>query len=229
MIDKLDTYLFVSEKVWHDELFKQLKSAVNGNWIRCSVKEDFNSSTLSKIKPERIFIPHWSYIIPEDIYAKYECIVFHMTDLPYGRGGSPLQNLILRRKTKTKISALRVEKGIDVGPIYLKKELFLDGTAQEIFERASDIIKDMIIEIISTNPIPKPQSGDIVVFKRRRPNENTIEQISSPVVLYDYIRMLDADGYPKAFMENDHFRFEFTKAIIEEDNSVTAHVRIFPK
>ncbi len=27
---------------------------------------------------------------------KFECVCFHMTDVPYGRGGSPLQNLIIR-------------------------------------------------------------------------------------------------------------------------------------
>lgn len=44
-----------------------------------------------------------------------------MTDLPYGRGGSPLQNLIVRNHYKTKISEIRVKKEIDSGPIYLKK------------------------------------------------------------------------------------------------------------
>ena len=46
-----------------------------------------------------------------------------MTDLPYGRGGSPLQNLIARGFLETKISAILVEKQLDAGPVYLKMEL----------------------------------------------------------------------------------------------------------
>ena len=34
-------------------------------------------------------------LIPEDIYTKYVCIQFHASDLPKGRGGSPIQNQIV--------------------------------------------------------------------------------------------------------------------------------------
>ena len=97
-----------------------------------SRKEDFTIERIDLISPIKIFIPHWSYIIPPSIFEEYECIVFHMTDLPYGRGGSPLQNLIVRGLTSTKLSALRVEAGLDTGPVYLKTDLSLLGTAEEI-------------------------------------------------------------------------------------------------
>lgn len=80
--------------------------------------------------------------------------MFHMTDLPYGRGGSPLQNLIVRGHKEIMISALRVEKGLDAGDIYMKKPLSLEGTAEEIFIRANDIIEDMIEELILKNTPP---------------------------------------------------------------------------
>ena len=44
-----------------------------------------------------------------------------MTDLPYGRGGSPLQNLIINGHKETMMSALRCVQELDAGPIYLKK------------------------------------------------------------------------------------------------------------
>ena len=59
-----------------------------------------------------------------------------MTDLPFGRGGSPLQNLITRGISKTKISALRCNEEIDAGPIYLKRPLSLHGSAEEIYQLA---------------------------------------------------------------------------------------------
>lgn len=43
-----------------------------------------------------------------------------MTNLPYGRGGSPVQNLILNGHKKTIISALNVTKDLDAGDVYLK-------------------------------------------------------------------------------------------------------------
>ena len=67
-----------------------------------------------------------------------------MTDLPYGRGGSPLQNLIQRGHNTTMLTALRCNEGCDTGDIYLKRSLSLCGTAEEIFIRADTIIEQMI-------------------------------------------------------------------------------------
>ena len=224
-------YLILSEKSWHKKLYLSLSQKyVDKKWILINNKEKFNLNKLKKLNPKKIFIPHWSYIIPSSIYNNYDCIVFHMTDLPYGRGGSPLQNLILRGFKKTKISAFKVNQEIDAGDIYLKKELSLDGTAEEIFIKASDLIYEMIIEIIEKKLAPKPQKGEIIVFKRRTPQESNLEGIKNLETLYDNIRMLDAKGYPKAFIENSNFKFEFNKGKYnKKKNLIVANVRIYKK
>ena len=124
---------------------KSLSKRTNHEWIYVENKDDFNLQILKEKKINRIFVPHWSYKIPESIYNKYEVILFHMTDLPFGRGGSPLQNLIKLGYNKTKVSAIRVTDGIDEGPIYLKRSLSLNGSAEQIFNRTSSIITNMII------------------------------------------------------------------------------------
>jgi len=192
-------------------------------------KQELTVDLLKEINPKYIFFPHWSYLISEEIFHTFECIVFHMTDLPFGRGGSPLQNLISRGITHTKISAIKVVKELDAGPVYLKKELCLNGNAEEIFLRASVIISGMIDEIIGNDPIPMEQTGEPVFFKRRKPEMSNIERLKQLDQLYDQIRMLDADGYPNAFLENENFRFEFSRASYKSDNSIIANVRIFKK
>lgn len=223
------TYILASEKSWHDDLFKNLEKLVPANWIRIKTKSDFNINDLESINPDKIFIPHWSYIIQPQIYETWDCIVFHMTDLPYGRGGSPLQNLIVRGFKETKVSAIKVAKGIDTGDIYLKSDLSLEGTARVIFERSKNIIEKMIEKIILDDLKPIPQKGEIEIFKRRTPEESNIQNLTETNDVYDYIRMLDCEGYPNAFIETEHFKFEFDKAAIENDKTVTAHVRITKK
>ena len=114
MGDSLKKYVLLSEKSWHDCLYQALVDSLPGEWIRIKRKEDFTEEFVLQIEPNVIFIPHWSYIIPAEIFNKFECIVFHMTDLPYGRGGSPLQNLIVRGHKDTKISALKVVENLEV-------------------------------------------------------------------------------------------------------------------
>jgi len=123
-------------------------------------KEDLNLNRLKETNPRYIFFPHWSWMIPREIYERFECIVFHETDLPFGRGGSPIQNLISMGIEETRISALRVIGELDAGPVYLKRDLKLNGSATEIFNRASDIIYEMILEIIKNEPTPIPQESE---------------------------------------------------------------------
>ncbi len=220
-------YIILSQKSWNNQLVEKLQAKFHDDsFVQIASKDEFTAERLQQLKPDKVFIPHWSYIIPESIYANYECIVFHMTDLPFGRGGSPLQNLITRGITQTKISALRVEKGLDTGDIYLKRDLPLYGTAEEIFLRANDVIEGMIIEIIKENPQPIPQSGEPVVFSRRKPEESNISSLTDIDSIYDYIRMLDAEGYPHAFIENNGIRYEFGRVSKKADGSLVADVKI---
>ncbi len=180
-------------------------------------KRDLTYENLKQINPQYIFFPHWSYIIPKEIYENFECIIFHMTDLPFGRGGSPLQNLIERGIYQTKISAIRCVKELDAGDVYFKKDFSIKtGSAHEIYKDGAKIISEMIDEIIKTNPIPQKQEGEIVEFKRRTPEMSNIQNLKDINKIYDYIRMLDAPNYPKAFLEYEKVKYEFFDAKIED-------------
>lgn len=228
---KIDSILIASNMEWNKDIIKNLKHHFNQyNWFWIQDNKLLNVEYLLKVNPKYIFFPHWSFKINASIHENFECILFHMTDLPYGRGGSPLQNLILEKKERTKISAIKVESEIDSGAIYLKKPLELHGNAQNIFSRASVIIEEMISEILLINPIPKKQEGVPSFFKRRKPSQSEISDLKSIDECYDFIRMLDSEGYPKAFFETDNLRFEFENAQFNTDtDNLIAHVRIFKK
>lgn len=225
----MKTYVLLTEKEWHSDLLSKLRDTIPANWIHISSRDKFSKDVLAELSPEKIFIPHWSYVIHQDIYQTFECVLFHMTDLPYGRGGSPLQNLILRNKKTTKISAIRVSEGLDTGPVYNKASLSLKGTAEEIFIRASGVIYRLIKQIINKNLTPHPQSGEPIYFKRRKPADSNIASLESLDQVYDYIRMVDCEGYPKAYIETETLRIEFTNAGIENKNLLKANATIIKK
>lgn len=222
-------YVVATIKSWNIKNFELLKEKdKENNWYLITDKKDFNLENLEKIKPRYVFIPHWSWIIPKIIFENYECVVFHMTDLPYGRGGSPLQNLIVRGHKKTKISAIKVVNDLDAGPVYFKKDLDLSGSATDIFKRASLIIFDGIRNMVENNILPLPQSGDVIKFERRKSLDGDISSINDINKVYDYIRMLDAEGYPRAFLEKDNIRLEFDEADLL-NGELRANVKIIIK
>lgn len=219
------TEVVVSSRPWHHGLGARLSARTGRQFVQLTSPAEFTPDHLSSLGANRIFVPHWSRIIPPEVFDRFETIIFHMTDLPYGRGGSPLQNLIVRGHSETKISALRCEAGLDTGPIYLKRDLSLEGTAQAIFERASDTIEEMIAEIVETNPSPVEQRGEVTEFRRRKPDDGNIADSADLRAVYDHVRMLDAEGYPPAFVDCGPWRIEFSGAEHREDH-VTAQARI---
>lgn len=214
--------LIVTVKEWNINNYFRLQKELESNYNLYLItnKEELNINNIGKINPEYIFFPHWSWIIPENIYKNYKCILFHMTDLPYGRGGSPLQNLIINKVYNTKISAIKVSKEVDEGNIYLKEDFDISkGSAKEIYENASTLIfKKLIPNILKQKITPVSQEGRVVNFKRRTPEQSNIKTLNNVSInnLYDFIRMLDAPSYPKAYIKVNNLKIEFTNVVLKD-------------
>ncbi len=222
------TYLLATVKPWNLAAFERRRAALPGRWSLLTHPDDLDALAVSALAPRYVFFPHWSWIVPDAVIEAAECVLFHMTDVPYGRGGSPLQNLIARGHDSTQISAIRMSRELDSGPVYLKRPLALHGSAQSIFERAATVILDMIEHIVRTEPQAVPQQGEPVIFRRRTPDQSRLPQSGRLADVYNHIRMLDADGYPTAFLEDGEFRYAFSDAEQEGDR-VTARVEISRK
>ena len=90
------------------------------------------------------------------------------------------------------------------------------------------VVYKMICEIIDNDPKAIDQQGPVVEFVRRKPQDGNLQELDEIEKIFDYIRMLDCDGYPPSYLETENFRFEFTKASLDEVE-IIANVRITKK
>lgn len=217
-------YLVLGSKPWCRAVFEEKLAPREGNWHFIGDRSELTVELVEGLQPRYLFFLHWSWWVPKAITDGFECVCFHMTDVPYGRGGSPLQNLLVRGHTETRLSALRMVEAMDAGPVYAKVELPLHGTAEEIYIRATHLAADMALRIAAENPVPVAQEGEPTEFKRRKPADSEIPA-GSLDALYDFVRMLDADGYPNAFLTHAGYRFEFRRAALYHGR-IEADVRI---
>ena len=63
--------------------------------------------------------------------------------------------------------------------------------------------------------MPQEQEGDITVFQRRSPDMSLLPTHQSLEILYNHIRMLDAETYPAAYIEYGNYLLEFCNAKLE--------------
>lgn len=220
-------YLVAAAKPWNRRIFEETIRAYPGEWHFVSDPAQLTVESVEALDPRYLFFPHWSWIVPTALVERWECVCFHMTDVPFGRGGSPLQNLVSRGHRETKLTALRMTDELDAGPVYLKRPLSLEGDAEEIYLRAAELTAGMIREIAEAEPAPVAQEGEPTVFRRRKPAESEIPPVDGLLQLHDFIRMLDADGYPRAYLEHAGFRYELSRAALREGR-ILADVTITP-
>jgi methionyl-tRNA formyltransferase len=217
-------FIVASSKPWHSATFEERKVGVPGKWLYVGTPQELERAVLEKA-PRFVFFLHWNWKVPREIWAHYECVCFHMTDVPFGRGGSPLQNLIESGRSHTVLTALQMVEEIDAGPVYAKRPLSLQGRSEEIYLRAGEISWDLIRWIVEEQPQPIPQLGEVTHFRRRKPEQSLLPSGGNLRKIYDHIRMLDAPTYPPAFLRHGNFLIEFSHAQLG-DAEVKARVVI---
>lgn len=179
---------------------------------------------LKEINPDMVMFPHWSSKVDSLIVKEFKCICFHSSPLPYGRGGSPIQNMIIRGHSETELCSLLMVENFDEGPVYLRTKVSLEGSLDEILRRIYKEIAKQMIELINNDLVPTEQDGEVVNFKRITDNQiNLTESIKE---IYNKIRMLDSDVYPSAFIQLDNIKIEFSKSkLIDNKIHATALIK----
>ena len=197
------------------EYILKTKELLNDNSIVVKNKDQLNIEFINDHKPDFIMFPHWSHKVPAEIYQNFKCICFHSTPLPYGRGGSPIQNMISLGHDETEVCSLLMTEEFDAGPIYIRSKVSLEGNLDQILVRIYKVIADQIFELLKKDIEPIEQVGEVVKFSRII--DNTIK-FSEPLnKIFDKIRMLDSSIYPQSYIDVEDCKIEFKNAKYVED------------
>ena len=106
----------------------------------------------------------------------------------------------------------------------------MNGSAEDIFKRIENIaFKEIKTSLIKKNLNFKKQTGKSSFFKRRNPYQSKIpNNINKITKIYDYIRMLDAKKYPRAFLNLKNFKVEFFNSLKKKDE-IYENFKIYKK
>jgi len=100
--------LSLSSRPWNGALADRLSRRLERSVQSITAPAQLKQAAVAAIDPQWIFVPHWSHMIPQSIWGPWPTVIFHMIDLSYGRGGSPL---IQRGHSITMLTALRCGAG----------------------------------------------------------------------------------------------------------------------
>lgn len=107
---------------------------------------------LNELAPEMIVVVAYGKILPKEILdlPKHGCINVHASLLPEYRGAAPIQQAVLDGKTKTGVTAMYMDVGLDTGDMLMKTEVAVgeNETADELHDRLSAAGADLIVKVV---------------------------------------------------------------------------------
>ncbi len=116
------------------------------------IKDEVFTAFLETIKADVFVAVAYGQILSERILniPKYGCINVHGSLLPEYRGAAPIQQCILDGRTKTGVTIMYMEKGLDTGDMILKKEIDIapDDTYGTLHDKMAPLGAKALIEAL---------------------------------------------------------------------------------
>jgi methionyl-tRNA formyltransferase len=98
---------------------------------------------------------------------KLGCLNIHASLLPRWRGAAPIQRAVLAGDSKTGVTIMRMDAGLDTGPMLAAREIDIgaDDTAKTLHDRLARLGAELIAETLSAlrqgrvSELPQPSEG----------------------------------------------------------------------
>jgi len=129
-------------------------------------------------------------------------IVIHESDLPIGKGWSPLSYQVESGANKIPITLFEADKTLDSGKWYLKDNIQLAGyeLIDQIREKQAIKSFEMIEEYLSKYPMEGyAQRGEETFYKKRVPKDQELNLDKSLREQFNTLRVCDNNKYPATF------------------------------
>jgi len=136
--------------------FSPVKEVALANGIEViqptNVKDGTFAADLKRFDADVFVVVAYGRILNEEVLnmPKYGCINVHGSLLPQYRGAGPIQWSIINGETKTGVTTMYMEKGLDSGDMLIKTEMdiFDDDTYGTLGERMSHIGAETLKETL---------------------------------------------------------------------------------
>ena len=153
-----------------------------------------------------LFLVSCTQFIDAEIRARYKhVLVLHESDLPKGRGWSPVAHQILEGKTEITVSLIEAADKIDSGDIWAQEVAYIPdhALAGEISEILFGVKKRLIARALYERLIPRKQEGSPTYYPRRTPESSRLDPYKTIAEQFDLLRICEP-RFPAFFDYRGH-------------------------
>jgi methionyl-tRNA formyltransferase len=118
---------------------------------------------------------------------RHGCLNIHASLLPRWRGAAPIQAAILAGDAESGITIMRMEEGLDTGPMLLRESVPITPhtTAATLHDALSELGARLILDALRDWPTPIPQPEDGVTYAAKLTREDGKLDFTQPADMLD--------------------------------------------
>ena len=143
--------------------------------------QEFIASLLEN-RPDYIIVVAFGQILSEAFLKipKQFCINLHSSLLPKYRGAAPINRAILNGDTRSGVTTMIMDKGMDTGDILLVDETPIEQNddAQSLHDKLSEQGAELVLETLSrlqkNDLLPTPQNSDLASYAPKLKKEESL-------------------------------------------------------
>lgn len=209
--------VLTSRKSWYRQFIPNLCQALERE--SCIVDILHTHQNLDPSHKICFILSYFNVINPVILEQRRYNMVVHESALPQGRGWAPLFWQVIEGRNNIPFTMFNADKGIDSGPVYLKKNLTLDGSElyAELREKQAQLTREMVMEFVGRyrkgTLMLVPQKGESTVYARRTPADSELDVNKTIGEQFDLLRTVNNEEFPAFFyMKGKKYYIRITEA-----------------
>ena len=191
-----------------------VNTAVEGQiaaWLRRGHLIDWVHRAEAGADAQVCFYLSYGRIVPiEQLGRHRHNLVVHGSDLPHGRGWSPLTWQVLEGRSRLAVTLFEAVEELDAGPVYAQRWVDLQG--HELIDELRQLQGAKILELCDwavrnlddLGAHARPQHGEASFYRRRKPADSRLDPERTIAEQFELLRVVDNDRYPAFFELRDH-------------------------
>jgi methionyl-tRNA formyltransferase len=132
-----------------------------------TLRDEHEQARFAALDADLAVVAAYGLILPRPILEapKDGCVNVHASLLPRWRGAAPIQRAILAGDEISGVTLMRMDEGLDTGPMLLRKELDIRGrNAGQVTEELANLGASALVEWLASPTPPEPQPADGVTY-----------------------------------------------------------------
>jgi methionyl-tRNA formyltransferase len=147
-----------------------------------TLRDPQSQTELAALAPELMVVVAYGLILPREVLEipRLGCVNVHASLLPRWRGAAPIQRALLAGDTTTGVTLMRMDAGLDTGPMLARRECRIDpaDTAGTLHDRLAEmggrLLVDVLPDLAAGRLQPQPQDETAATYADKLRKEEAL-------------------------------------------------------